>query len=333
MIAGISVIICTYNPDSYIFDRVLRAIAACERPEKMELECLIIDNNSEIPLAQQSYITNILRGIDGGRIVVEPNQGLTNSRRRGIKEAAFTHLLFIDDDNEIDRDYLKQSSIIIRSNPALGAFNAGIIRVNFIGIVEDWYKNKAKSYFQESNLTETIFKNDSESFHHWPFGTGLIVSKVVCDNYVIKLEKGLFTLIDRNGKFLTSGGDGQLISCAIGLGYSVGRAKELKLNHLIAARKASINYLTKVDYGIYYSGELFLKETFPQNLVPISSSQELRLLIKLFFVEGIKAVIRNDTRKFSIQKASLLGRLAGNRYALNKKASWYLDLLSRRYIN
>ena len=328
---GISIIICTHNPDKFIFRRVLEAIAVCEQPSGCGLECLIIDNKSVPSLEQETYILEILKMIEGGRIIEETNQGLTQARKRGIKEASFSHLLFVDDDNELDKDYLVQICKLIKNHPGLAAFNAGVIRVNFIGIVEEWFIKKAKSYYQDSDLPETIYGNDNKSFSFWPFGTGLLVSKEVCDYYVNKLEQGQFTLTDRNGKTLSSGGDGQMVACAIEMGYSIGRARELGLNHLIAARKANMGYLTRVSYGIYFSGELFMKENFPENLKAITAWQETEILLKTFFLDGFKAILKNDYKKFSVQRSVILGKLAGNSYALNRKPSWIVNRLSREY--
>ncbi len=329
---GISVIVCAYNPDTYIFTRVLNAIFTCQRPLNLGFECLLIDNNSVVPLAREKYISDIIAKIPGAKIFVEKKQGLTSARRRGIIEAKYSHLLFIDDDNEVDEEYFIQMEYLAKRYPNVAAFNAGVIRVNYIGKVDKWFEDKGKSHFQESDLKETIYGNDSSSFKFWPFGTGLMVTKEVCDYYENKIAQGIFTLSDRNGKEKTSGGDGQIVVCAIELGYSIGRATELKLNHLISSEKANINYLSKIDYGIYFSGELFTKESLPGNLNIYSTSEEIKMVLNIFIMGGIKAIVKNRFREFSLQKANLLGRLNGNRQATGKKPSWFLNSLSKQYV-
>jgi glycosyltransferase involved in cell wall biosynthesis len=330
--AGISVVVCTYNPDKFIFERVLNAISNCELTPGLDFECLLIDNQSTPSLIGEEYIEKILQSIKGSRVIVENRQGLTWARRRGIQEAAFSHILFIDDDNEIDKDYIVQAQNLINNNPKLAAVNAGTIRVKYLGEVGEWFEKEGKEHFQESDIQETITGNDSKTFSHWPFGTGLMVSKEVCDYYIEKLDKGLYTLTDRNGKVLMSGGDGQLVACAIEMGYHIGRAKELKLNHLIAARKATIDYLTKIDYGIYFSGELFTKESLPENRSTFSSLQEIKLITQTYVFGGCRAILNNNFKKFALQRAALLGRLNGNRHASGKKSSWLLNRLSKKYI-
>jgi hypothetical protein len=130
---------------------------------------------------------------------------------------------------------------------------------------------------------------------------------------------------------LTSGGDGQLVSCALELGYGVGRARELKLNHLISADKATMPYLTKMDYGIYYSNEWFFKECFPENLKPITEWKALRLISGALFLNGLKTVIRGNYKKFSMHLAGTAGMIDGNLAAFNRKSPAWLKWLSKRY--
>ena len=328
---GISIIICTYNPEKDIFERILKALVDAELNSIGYFENIIIDNNSLFPLEHEEYIQKFLKNTPNSTVFIEKRQGLTQARKRGITEARCKWILFIDDDNEIDKDYIIQIKNVCNTYPDLAAFNAGVIRVKFLGDVKKWFENIGKSHFQESNIQETIVGKDTKTFGHWPFGTGLIVTKEVCDYYVKKLDRGLYTLTDRNGKMLMSGGDGQLVACAIEMGYSIGRAKELKLNHLIAARKATMSYLRKIDYGIYFSGELFTKESLPDNTHTFSTLQEVRMFINTFVIGGCKAILKNDFNKYSLQRASLLGRLNGNRLASGKKTSWFLSMLSKRY--
>jgi len=331
MQSGLTVVVCSYNPEKEIFERVLIALADAARSVDSQNEYLIVDNNSAKPILEEEYVQQFLNKTGNSRVIVERKQGLTSARIRGIREAGREWLLFIDDDNEIESDYLSQSFGLIEKFPFLAAFNAGVIRVQYMGKVDEWFLQNGKSHFQESDIPFTIWGNDYKTFRHWPFGTGMLIMKDVCDSYVRKVNSGAFTLTDRKGSLLTSGGDGQLVSCALELGYGVGRARELKLNHLISSGKATMSYLTKMDYGIYYSNELFLKECFPEELLPITRVKEIKILVNAFFRQAIRAIIRNNYKTFSINLASQMGRLEGNRAAFKKSPSRFLRLVSRRF--
>lgn len=330
---GISVIVCTYNPEKAIFERVLTAIKESKKSGLGNFECIIVDNNSLVSLNDVDYIQNIISEIPNCRVVIERNQGLTSARIRGIKESGNEYLIFIDDDNEIDNDYFVNVSSIINSYPIIAAFNAGVIRVEYIGPVSKWFLERGKVHFQESNLSSFIWGNSCESYRHWPFGTGLVATREVCNLYLNKVESGEYSLTDRMGAILTSGGDGQLISCAVKLNYGIGRSPELKLNHLIASRKATIKYICRVDYGISFSNELFIKECFPDQLTSISWFRELRKLLKLFTITFFKeAILKRNRNSFLIQKATLLGMLNGNRHVNGKEKSIPLQKLAQNII-
>lgn len=331
MSSGISIIVCTYNPDEQIFKRVLTALAKAVSTANNNVECILIDNNSNVTLSAEDYVQQFLKLTGSSKLVIEKKQGLTQARIRGIKEAQFDHILFVDDDNELAADYLVQCIRLKEQYPFIAAFNAGIIAVEYIGQVDAWFQKKGLEHFQSSDIPFTVWGNDSSSYRHWPFGTGMLVKKEVCNRYLEKVEAGVFTLTDRKGTVLTSGGDGQLVSCAIEMGYGIGRARELSLRHLIAARKATIHYLTKMDYGIYYSNEWFLKECFPASLRFISGTKAVKLFIFSTLRAGIAATRQFDFKSFSIQLAALAGRISGNREANGKSIPFWLKWFTKRY--
>lgn len=329
---GISVIVCSYNPEKIIFERVLTAIKNCDKTGLEHFECIIVDNNSKIPFEEIDYIQDIIGEIACCRIVIEKTQGLTHARMRGIREASYEYLLFVDDDNEIDSDFINQTNRITKEYPFIAAFNAGTIRVEYIGNVPSWFLERGKSHFQESAISSFVWGNDSKSYRHWPFGTGLVVKSEVGKLYLQKVENGEYTLTDRMGGILTSGGDGQLISCSLKLGYGVGRTPNLHLNHLIASRKATIKYICKIDYGISLSNELFTKECFPEQLVPISSFQEIKMLLNLFTTTYFRALLKGNRNSFLIQKATLIGTINGNRHVYGRAQSFLLRKLSEKFL-
>jgi glycosyltransferase involved in cell wall biosynthesis len=324
---GLSIILCSFNPEQKIFDRVLNAISQCRFPDDLRFECIVIDNNSAVPLAQQPYVNKALAEIANSRIIIETQQGLTSSRKRGIRESVYDHLLFVDDDNELAPDYIVQLVDVINRYPFIGACNAGKIQVEFIGDVDPWFPTKGKIHFQESRLSKTVWGNDSGTFRHWPFGTGLMIKKDVALHYLKQTENGRFTLADRKGKLLTSGGDGQLVASALELGYSVGRIKELHLKHLISSEKATISYLTRQDYGIYFSNEIFMKECYPENFKPFSVRRETWIFLKLFFFDVFRFLFKRDLKKYAIAVATTAGTISGKRMATGRPAPLFSKLI------
>ena len=97
-----SVVICTHNPRSDYFARVLDGLRNQTLPlHKWEL--LIVDNASRLPLVAD-YSWHPL-----ARHILESELGLTPARRRGIREASADVIIFVDDDNVLEENYLREA--------------------------------------------------------------------------------------------------------------------------------------------------------------------------------------------------------------------------------
>src|SRR5206468_717972 len=110
--------ICTHNPRADYFDRVLVAL----RAQSLHLdrwELLVVDNHSDQLLVD--YID--VRWHPEARIVREETLGLTPARLRGIREARGDLLVFVDDDNVLDADYLETALRIAEQKAFLGAWS------------------------------------------------------------------------------------------------------------------------------------------------------------------------------------------------------------------
>ena len=121
-----SVIICTHNPRSDYFARVLEGLRNQTLPlHKWEL--LIVDNASRLPLASSWDIS----WHPIARHILESELGLSYARRRGIQEASADLIIFVDDDNVLDEKYLAEAIKIKQEWPSLGAWGSGSIRGDF----------------------------------------------------------------------------------------------------------------------------------------------------------------------------------------------------------
>jgi glycosyltransferase involved in cell wall biosynthesis len=100
----ISIIICTYNRDKYIYN-VLQSLAQNEFSTDL-YEIVLINNNctdqteEKCNLFQQNYPHVTFR------YFIETEQGLSHARNRGIKEAKGDILVYVDDDALVNKEYL-----------------------------------------------------------------------------------------------------------------------------------------------------------------------------------------------------------------------------------
>src|ERR1700757_4419573 len=98
----LSVIVCTHNPRLNYFPQCLDAIR-CQSLAPNRWELVVVDNRSNGPVAERIDLSWCL----AARVVREEKLGLTPARLRGIREATGELLVFVDDDNVLDLDFLE----------------------------------------------------------------------------------------------------------------------------------------------------------------------------------------------------------------------------------
>jgi glycosyltransferase involved in cell wall biosynthesis len=245
-----SVIICTHNPRHDYIDKVLMALQAQTLPlENWEL--LLIDNASESLLSSELDLT----WHPQSRHIREEQLGLTPARLRGIKEATAETLVFVDDDNVLDSDYLKVALGISKDYQFLGAWG-GQIRPEFEVPPPEWTKPYWK-YLAIREFERDQWSNLLHQHQTTPCGAGLCVRKIVADKYAEIVNNDPKRLgLDRKGKLLMSSGDSDLAFTACDIGLGTGQFVNLKLTHLMPAIRLEEEYLVRLVEGLLYSNTI-----------------------------------------------------------------------------
>jgi glycosyltransferase involved in cell wall biosynthesis len=254
----VSVITCSHNSRPDYFERVLDALKG-QTLDQRRWEYLLIDNASADPLAARvdlSWHSN-------ARHIREEELGLTYARLRGIREAGGDILVFVDDDNVLDADYLEQVVHVANEWPRLGAWG-GQTRPGFDSEPPEW----TKQYWSRLVIREfdsDRWSNQPSQADTMPCGAGMCVRKAVADYYADLHDNGQRTVImDRAGNSLVSGGDSDLANCACDIGLGMGLFTALKLTHLIPAVRLTEDYLARLLEGLAYSS-IVLNSFRPSN--------------------------------------------------------------------
>ena len=121
----LTVIICTYNRAKYI-GNLLESIAANDL-SKAEYEILLVDNNCTDNTREVCKAFAAAHSDVQFRYTVEPEQGLSAARNRGIKEAKGEFLAYIDDDALVDTWYLRTIYEYMGAHPEISAVGGPII--------------------------------------------------------------------------------------------------------------------------------------------------------------------------------------------------------------
>jgi len=243
----VSVIICTHNPREPVLRRAIEALRGQTLP-LARWEFVLVDNASAKPVTE---IVD-LAWHPAGRIVRETELGLTPARLRGIAETKGGLVVFVDDDNVLDSDYLEQAVRLAAEFPMLGAFG-GSCRGEFAVPLPPWIKK-----YLPGLVIQEIDRDHWSNDYHWslacPYGAGMCVRRQVADTYAANVsQKTLLKKLGRTGTRLLSGEDTDLAWTAIDLGMGTGRFRGLRLLHLIPEGRLTEDYIVRLYAGFSYS--------------------------------------------------------------------------------
>jgi glycosyltransferase involved in cell wall biosynthesis len=281
-----SIVICTYNPDEQVLKRCLNAVIHLNTAN-ITTEVILVDNNSKERLQELSYVKQYTAKIPGIRHLLVLKQGLTYARMSAIEQANGKHIVFFDDDNEAESEYLQELHKLNTQFPNVAAWGPGNVEVDFVDGVEDNIRKTALWLFQYRTATTIGFASIKEYQPCYPFGTGLCIKTDLCREYMSLVNQGRLTLTGRNGTKLTSGEDTQMVMLCISKGYAAGVSPALRITHIITAKRANRPYLNRLLHGTLVCYETCLLQIFPerrekleQNI--ISSAKFSRQTLKKF---------------------------------------------------
>jgi glycosyltransferase involved in cell wall biosynthesis len=271
MVPSISVVICTHNPQTDYLSRVLQALSS-QTLSKESWELLLIDNASEEILSTKMDLS----WHPHSRHIREEQLGLTPARIRGIKESIANILIFVDDDNVLDINYLEIALQISNDYPIIGAWG-GQILPEFEEPPETW----AKPYIWMLAIRELEsdrWSNIPYLYDSAPIGAGMCIKRSVAEKYSsLAISNPQRLNLDRKGQSLISCGDVDLVCTACDIGLGTGVFTSLKLTHIIPSKRLKKDYLLKLAEANGYSSVIVesLRGKYPI-LTPITLLSRLR---------------------------------------------------------
>lgn len=244
----LSVVVCTHNPDAGRLGRTLDGLRAQSLPMG-QWELLLVDNASNPPLSGEWDLS----WHPAGRIVTEPQTGLTPARLAGIDAAAGKIIVFVDDDNVLDEGYLAAALEEMEGRPEVGAAGGRsqpeyettppewVTGLEHLLACRDLGGEPLVESWRDVPPGERVYPAIS------PIGAGMVIRREPCLRYAERLSrdarrKGL----DRAGGSLASGGDNDLVMTVLEEGWSVAYLPRLCLTHLIPGGRVRPAYLEKL---------------------------------------------------------------------------------------
>lgn len=288
---GFSVIVCCYN-SSDLLRETINSICKLKTNEEFKVEVIIIDNASTDNTSETAE--RILNENDCPFpyiIETEATPGLSYARKKGVDISEFEYLVFCDDDNRLNENYLLNAFKIMEDKEEIGALGGVSRAVSDIEFPE-WFDDFKQSYSvgRQAEASGEIISN-----MHSLWGAGMVIRK----STLTKLyENGFHSLLsDRTGKKLTSGGDSEICYALRLAGWKIWFDESLILEHYLPEKRLTWEYLRKLNRG--FGRQKINFDAYLKNFTEGQIKQEdtnwknkIYFLIKKMRSYGFKKIIR-----------------------------------------
>jgi len=231
---GLSIVVCCFNSA----ERLPETLAHLTRLQiNAPWEVLIVNNASTDNTAKvaEAYAARLPLCI-----VNEQKPGLTQARHRGLREARYAILGFIDDDNHVPPDWGANLLRVFAEHPRVAAAGGPISEV--CEIEPPWWFEKFKG-----NYTIWAPHETARVVNHPLCGAGLGIRKAA---WAQLRAKGFVSLLsDRKGGALSSGGDFELCYAFMLAGWQLYYDPALQIRHFIPKSRLNWDYLCRLNEG------------------------------------------------------------------------------------
>ena len=218
----ISVIICCYNSSTRI-KLTLQHLAA-QNLDGLTCEVVVVDNNSTDQTIELSRSTWEEFGEPFPlRVVIEKEPGLSNARKAGVIAAQGEIIIFCDDDNWLDNNYLTVAYQTMSLNKRIGVLAGQSRAVSDIEIPTWFY-----TYYGWYACGVLAMESGDVTTRKWVWGAGMVLRRDI----MLKMYSIFSHLTtDRKGTDLSSGGDVEICLWHIISDYKLWYSAELLLCH------------------------------------------------------------------------------------------------------
>ena len=228
---GFSIIVPTYDR-AELLRKALSSIQQLRIPDGWSVEVLVIDNNS---VDHTSKVVADAARAGGARLrhIIEKRQGLNHGRNRGLAEAQFEHLLYLDDDMTIEPEWLEGYV------EARDAFQAdavvGPVEPVFEEVSADWMTSRmiesVSSFYSQKGDDLLVVSRDRA--HELPGCNFAVLRQVALD------AGGFHPCLDRSGRDMLAGGDWEFGERLVRRNRRVVYSPKCRIKHLVSQRKLS----------------------------------------------------------------------------------------------
>jgi glycosyltransferase involved in cell wall biosynthesis len=239
---GVSLVICSHNGASRL-SAVFAHLALQKVAPGLPWEVVLVDNASTDGTAA---VANTYWPQDAPcplRVVREELLGLTHARCRGLAEAKYEIVSFVDDDNWPAADWVQAAAAVMSGDERIGACG-GLLDAAYEFPPPDWF-HRVSEYCAIGGQGQR--PGDLTWSRGYLWGAGLTVRKSAWRKLIA--DGFRFHLQDRKGAASTSGGDAELCLALRLAGWKLWYEPAMRMKHFIPARRMEWTYLEGIARG------------------------------------------------------------------------------------
>jgi len=262
---GVSVVICCYN-SAKLLPATLEHLSRQKTRKYVDWEVVIVnnastDNTSEVAATEWKKYPDCKGSL---KIAYQPIPGLAAAREKGIEESKYEYIVFCDDDNWLDENFVQNVVRLMRSNSDIAIAGAETQEVCEVDPPEWFHKWKNWSYAVGEQFERPGDITWSRGF---VWGAGMVLRREALEKLYGDGFKSLLT--DRKGKELASGGDTEICYAMRLAGWRIWYDPELKLKHYMTAPRLKWEYFLKLwkGFGVSTAGLDTYLNLIPEDMI------------------------------------------------------------------
>ncbi|MFA5008202.1 MAG: glycosyltransferase, partial [Candidatus Omnitrophota bacterium] len=176
---------------------------------------------------------------------------------RAMQEAKADLILFVDDDNILNPDYIEKGLAKAKEWPIIGAWG-GQLLARFECEPPEWTKQFWDS-LAIRELKRDLWSNLIYQYESTPPSAGMFLRRPVFMRYLddVKVNPKKLFFGSWNGDFCIRCEDSDMAFTACDIGLGTARFKELILTHIMPKERLEEKYLLKFMENMFYSSKLF----------------------------------------------------------------------------
>ena len=221
---GVSVVVCTYNGANLLPETIRHIAQQRVRPD-IQWEVIIIDNASTDDasrVVEDEWVK--YNNSTQFSILYQSKAGLAFARELALKKAQYEFVLFCDDDNWLNPDYVNLAYDLMLQHPSIGALG-GNGELLFETNPPGWLlKNCQFANGPQANESGRVKSNIV-------YGAGFVIRRAA---YRAAVDMGFKSMLtDRMAGKLSAGGDYEICYAIAMAGYDIWYDEKLRFKHFI----------------------------------------------------------------------------------------------------